>query len=165
MDNDGHSGANYEKIRITAWLGGIKLSHAIASRMAVAVRRTLMAGSLIVVMISSLLALEISIAGEVTAINNIKEWKHPVKDVLLKHNIVIYKVEIYNKTYPVFYVKFPYDPWLGHNDKFFKPLYYETLQANGFWDYSFVDRSSQCKINIKWDKPSKTLTESLEDLK
>ncbi len=26
------------------------------------------------------------------------------------------------------------------------------MQANGFWDYSFIDRGFQCKINITWDK-------------
>ena len=61
-------------------------------------------------------------------------------------------------------MRFPYDPRLAHNDKYFKPLYYETLKANGFWDYSFIDRSFQCKINITWDKKSKTLTESLDDI-
>ena len=122
-------------------------------------------GSLIFFIISNLLVMEIATADDVTVINNIQEWKHPVKDVLIKNKVVIYKVELYHKTYPVFYVKFPYDPWLGHNDNFFKPLYYETLKANGFWDYSFVDRSFRCKITIKWDKKSKTLTESLDDLK
>ena len=68
------------------------------------------------------------------------------------------------KIYPIFYVRFPYDPRLAHNDKYFKPLYYETLKANGFWNYSFIDRSFQSRINITWDKKSKTLTESLDDI-
>ena len=135
------------------------------SGLPVTLRRILIWGSLIFLITSSLLTIEISLAGDVTVISNIKEWQHPVKDVFNKHKVFLYKVELYNKTYPIFYVKFPYDPWLGHNDKFFKPLYYETLRANGFWDYSFIDRSSNCKINIKWDKKSKTLTESLDDIK
>ena len=122
-------------------------------------------GSLIFFIISTLLMVEIATADDVTVINNIQEWTHPVKDVLIKNKVILFKVELYHKTYPVFYVKFPYDPWLGHNDNFFKPLYYETLKANGFWDYSFVDHSFRCKITIKWDKKSKTLTESLDDLK
>jgi len=135
------------------------------SGLPVTLRRILIWGSLIFLITSSLLTIEISLAGDVTVISNIKEWQHPVKEVLNKHKVILYKVELYNKIYPIFYVRFPYDPWLGHNDKFFKPLYYETLKANGFWDYSFIDRSSQCKINIKWDKQSKTLTESLDDFK
>ena len=131
----------------------------------VAVMRTLIAGSLFVFIASGLFTGEIAGADDVTMITNIKEWQHPVKDVLNKNKVILYKVELHNKTYPIFYVKFPYDPWLGHNDKFFKPLYYETLKANGFWDYAFIDQSFRCKVNITWDKKSKTLTESLEDIK
>ena len=130
-----------------------------------ALRQILMVVILAFFLVGGLVDVEIASAGDVTVINNIHEWKHPVKDVLIKHKVVLYKVELYNKTYPIFYVKFPYDPMFAHNDNFFKPLYYETLKANGFWDYSFVDRSFSCKINIKWDKKSKTLTESLDDLK
>ena len=121
-------------------------------------------GSLCFFIISIFLAVDISLASEVTVISNIKEWRHPVKDILIKHKVILYKVELHNKTYPIFYVRFPYDPRLGHNDKYFKPLYYETLKANGFWDYSFIDRSFQCRMNITWDKKSKTLTESLDDI-
>jgi hypothetical protein len=129
------------------------------------VMRALIAGSLFVFIASGLFIGKIAGAGDVTTITNINEWQHPVKDVLSKNKVILYKVELHNKTYPIFYVKFPYDPWLGHNDKFFKPLYYETLKANGFWDYAFIDQSFQCKINITWDKKSKTLTEGLEDIK
>jgi hypothetical protein len=127
--------------------------------------RILIMGSLVFFIISSIFIMKIAIADDVTIINNIKEWKHPVKDVFNKYKVVIYKVELHNKTYPIFYVKFPYAPWFAHNDKFFKPLYYETLKANGFWDYSFIDRESNCRINIKWDKKTRTLTESLDDIK
>jgi hypothetical protein len=127
-------------------------------------KRMLIMGILLSVIISLFLAVDTSLASEVTVISNIKEWQHPVKDIFIKHKVILYKVELHNKTYPIFYVKFPYDPRLGHNDKYFKPLYYETLKANGFWDYSFIDRSFQCRINITWDKKSKTLTESLDDI-
>ena len=114
--------------------------------------------------ISNFLAVDISLANEVIVISNIQDWHHPVKIILNKHKVVLNKVELRNKTYPIFYVRFPYDPRLGHNDKYFKPLYYETLKANGFWDYAFIDRSFQCRINITWDKKSKTLTENLDDI-
>jgi hypothetical protein len=114
--------------------------------------------------LSMFLATDISLAGDVTVISNIKEWHHPVKDVLKKQKVILYKVELHNKTYPIFYVRFPYDPRLGHNDKYFKPLYYETLKANGFWNYAFIDRSFQCRINITWDRKSRTLSENLEDI-
>jgi hypothetical protein len=102
---------------------------------------------------------------EVRVITNIQDWQHPVKKVLEEHRVVLSKVELHHKTYPVFYVRFPADPRFAHNDKFFKPLYYETLQANGFWNYAFVDQSFDCRINIGWDKATRTLTEDLEDLK
>lgn len=141
------------------------MSQKIKSVLPVAVMRAFLAGSLLVFMAGSLFDGAMARAGDVTMITNIKEWQHPVKDVLAKHKVILYKVELRNKTYPVFYVRFPYDPWFGHNDKFFKPLYYETLKANGFWDYSFIDQSFNCKINIKWDKSTKTLTEGMDDLK
>jgi hypothetical protein len=103
-------------------------------------------------------------AGEVKVITDINHWQHPVKAVLQKHKVVLYKVELHNQTYPVFYVKFPYDPMLGHNDRYFRPLYYETLKANGFWNYALVDREDGCRINITWDKKTKTLSENIENL-
>jgi hypothetical protein len=136
----------------------------IKSMLPIILKRMLIMGSLLSVIITIFLAVDTSLAGNVTVISNIKEWQHPVKEVLQKHKVILYKVELHNKTYPIFYVRFPYDPRLGHNDKYFKPLYYETLRANGFWNYSFIDRSFQCRINITWDKKSRTLAESLDDL-
>lgn len=130
----------------------------------VILKRIFIMGSLIFFIASMFLAVDISLASEVTVISNIKEWQHPVKDILIKHKVILYKVELHNKTYPIFYVRFPYDPRLSHNDNYFKPLYYETLKANGFWNYAFVDRSFQSRINITWDKKSRTLTESLDDI-
>jgi hypothetical protein len=140
------------------------LLHKIKSVLPVIFRHILIRGSLLLCIISIFLAMDMSLASEVTVISNIKEWHHPVKDILTKHKVILYKVELRNKTHPIFYVRFPYDPRLGHNDKYFKPLYYETLKANGFRNYAFIDRSFQCKINITWDKKSRTLSESLDDI-
>jgi hypothetical protein len=142
----------------------MKLLNRIKSPLPVILRHILIVGGLFFFLISNFFAVGISQAEEVTVISNIQEWRHPVKDILNKNKVILYKVELHNKTYPIFYVRFPYDPRLGHNDKYFKPLYYETLKANGFWNYSFIDRSFQCKIIITWDKKSKTLTENLEDI-
>lgn len=128
------------------------------------IKPRLIIGSLVFFIFSIFLAVDISPASEVKVISNISQWQHPVKDIFHKHKVVLYKVELHNRTYPIFYVRFPYDPRLGHNDKYFKPLYYETLKANGFWNYAFIDRSFQCRINITWDKKSRTLTESLDDI-
>ena len=120
----------------------------IKSGLPVTLSRILIGGILLFLIISSFLAVGMAIADDVTVISNIKEWQHPVKDVLNKHKVILYKVELYNKTYPIFYVRFPYDPWLGHNDKFFKPLshYREFCQQldqvpSGFLNLSGLGRS------------------------
>ncbi len=143
----------------------MKLFNSIKSVMIVTLKHMVIMGSLIFFIVSSVFVVGNTRAGDFTVITNIKEWQHPVKDVFNKHKVILYKVELYNKTYPVFYVQFPYDPHFAHNDNYFKPLYYETLKAKGFCDYSFIDRDFQCKINIKWNKKSKTLTEGVEDFR
>jgi hypothetical protein len=125
----------------------------------------LWAKRLLFMIISVLFIATMASAGNVKVISDIEEWNHPVKNVLQKHNVILYKVELHDQTYPVFYVKFPYDPWFAHNDKYFRPLYYETLKANGFWDYAFVDHSFDCRININWDKKTKTLSEGMDNIK
>jgi hypothetical protein len=142
----------------------MKLPQKTDSVLLVIFRHRLIRVSLLLFVISVFLVVGISHADEVTVISNIKEWHHPVKDIFNKQNVILYKVELHNKTYPIFYVRFPYDPRLAHNDNYVKPLYYETLKANGFWNYAFIDRSFQCRINITWDNKSKTLTESLDDI-
>jgi hypothetical protein len=127
--------------------------------------RAILAGCLMLMVSSSFLLTVSVMANEVQTITDIRNWHHPVKSVFQKHQVEVSKVELHNQTYPVFYVKFPYDPWLGHNDKYFKPLYYETLKANGFWDYALVDRSAGVRINLRWDKKTKTLSEALESTK
>ena len=44
------------------------------------------------------------------------------------------------------------------------PLYLDALEANGFWSYAFVDRQDGRRINITWDKKTKTMSENIEDL-
>jgi hypothetical protein len=107
----------------------------------------------------------VAMATDVKVITDIKNWQHPVKTVFQKHKVELDKVELHDQTYPVFYVKFPYDPMLGHNDNYFHSLYYDTLAANGFWNYAFVDLDSGNRINITWDKKTKTLSESIENPK
>ncbi len=51
---------------------------------------------------------------------------------------------------------------LGHNDNYFHPLYYDTLAANGFWNYAFADRQDGHRINITWNKQTKTMSENIE---
>lgn len=104
-------------------------------------------------------------ADSVTVITDIHKWRHPVKTIFKKYQVKLYKLELYrNKTYPVFYVRLPYDPHFAHNDRFFTPFYHETLKANGFWDYALVDQQANVKIAIGWDKRTKTMTQDVQDL-
>jgi hypothetical protein len=116
------------------------------------------------ILIGSLFWVTVAMASDVNVITDIKNWHHPVKIVFQKYKVDLYKVELHDKTYSVFYVKFPYDPMLGHNDTYFHPLYLDTLGANGFWSYAFVDREDGRRINITWDKKTKTMSENIEDL-
>ncbi len=107
----------------------------------------------------------ISTAGNMTGVENIQTWKHPVKEVFQKHKVKLHKIELLNnKTYPVFYVTFPYDPHVKHNKPYFISLYYDTLKANGFWKYSFISLDDNLKINLKWNKKTKTVEEDVQDI-
>lgn len=116
------------------------------------------------ILIGSLVWVAVAVANDVETITDIEHWRHPVKRVFQKYKVELYKVELHNKTYPVFYVKFPYDPMLGHNDNYFHTVYYDILEANGFWDYAFVDSQDGIRINITWDKKTKALSENIEQV-
>ena len=72
----------------------IKLCHRTKSVLPLILKRTLMMVSLLFFVLNIFLAANISLAGEVTVISNIKEWHHPVKDVLNKKKVILYKVEL-----------------------------------------------------------------------
>jgi hypothetical protein len=116
------------------------------------------------ILLGGLFWVTVAMAGDVKVITDIKTWHHPVKTVFQKNKVELSKVELHDQNYPVFYVKFPYDPMLGHNDNYFHPLYYDTLKANGFWNYALVDQEGGHRINITWDKKTKTMSEKIEDL-
>lgn len=109
-------------------------------------------------------AVAISMAGNMTGVENIQTWKHPVKEVFQKHKVKLHKIELLNnKTYPVFYVTFPYDPHVKLNKPYFISLYYDTLKANGFWKYSFISPDDKVKITIKWNKNTKAIEEDVQE--
>jgi hypothetical protein len=98
-------------------------------------------------------------------IEDVAKWKHPVKGVLQKYGVVVEKVELRNKgTYPLFYVRLPYDPQLAHNDKYFHRLYAAVLKANGYWDYELVSHVDDVRIRITYDRKSKALSEEVINL-
>ena len=96
-------------------------------------------------------------------VDNIEKWRHPVKKVFERHKVSIKKLELYNnKKYPVFFVDFIYDPMSNSTKDYFNKLYYETLQANGFWDYCFYAITDNIKIKVHWDKQTKSMFLSYE---
>ena len=80
----------------------MKLLNKIKSVVPVIIRRILIMGSMFFFIISNFLAVSIPLAGEVTVISNIQEWQHPVKGILNKHKVNLYKVELHNKVYQCF---------------------------------------------------------------
>jgi hypothetical protein len=103
-------------------------------------------------------------AADRVVIDNVHAWQHPVKQVFQEMNVTLYKVELLqNRTYPVFHVKFPYDPHLGHNDKYFRTLYQKTLKANGYWSYAFVAPEDRVRVRVTYDRAAKTMREQVED--
>jgi hypothetical protein len=81
---------------------------------------------------------------------DIATWQHPVKEVLEKHGIRLYWLELtQNKTYPTFFIEFP--PEI--TDIYYpKKILDEVSYANVYWDYTFIDEKRNLKINVKNDK-------------
>ncbi|MCX7099560.1 MAG: hypothetical protein NTV43_16835 [Methylococcales bacterium] len=91
-------------------------------------------------------------------VDDISNWNHPVHKVLEKNNVTLHKVSFFNNgVYPVFFVDFPYDPLASPNNTFFNKLYFDVLRANGYWDYSFDDKTDKVVISISWDKKLKKM--------
>lgn len=104
---------------------------------------------------------------DAVTIIDIAGWKHPVKGVFQKHNVVLEKVELYkNKTYPLFYVNLPYDPQLRHNNTYFARLYADLARANAYWDYELVSKDDGVRIKVICDRKRNIfIREELMELK
>jgi hypothetical protein len=83
---------------------------------------------------------------------NLTTWSHPAKQVLQKNAVGLDAVQLCNEgKYPIFTVKFPYDPRARTTDWFHR-LYARMAQANGFWSFSFVDVVDNVIVNVTVDK-------------
>lgn len=94
-------------------------------------------------------------------ISDIASWKHPVKDVLVKKNIKILKVELLrNKTYPIFYLEIaPVYEFNSQFAKYFDILLNEIAKANGYWDFRVVDVKKGLKFEVECDKKNKLIND------
>jgi hypothetical protein len=77
-------------------------------------------------------------------------WSHPTKDVLAKYKVPLDALDLCNdKKYPIFHVRFQYEPMLRTADSYFKPLYAEMFKANGNNSLAFIATSSAEVIEIE----------------
>lgn len=86
-------------------------------------------------------------------IRDISKWNHPTKAVFRKYGFQIIKVELINKTYPIFFVK--HTSHKINEANFLK----EIADKNGYWDYKIVDFLSQ--VDVYCDKRQRKITKVL----
>lgn len=93
---------------------------------------------------------------------HLASWRHPAKDVLARHKVVLKKVAfLRNNTYPIFFVDLPSDPQTNASRSFYHALYLELLEANGHCDYALESERDLIRIQIKWDKARETISEDI----
>ncbi|OAN49312.1 hypothetical protein A6A04_04140 [Paramagnetospirillum marisnigri] len=75
-------------------------------------------------------------------------WSHPTKEVMAERQVRLLKAELCREDkFPVFTVKFPYDPQ-GATESYFNPLYVEMAAANGNWPFAFVDPEDNLVVTV-----------------
>ena len=76
-------------------------------------------------------------------------WTHPVRDEVEKRSEahLLWAALCDEQRYPVFGMEFDYDP-NGQTNDFFRPLFYDLLQANGRWPYAIIVPSSKLMIVV-----------------
>lgn len=90
-------------------------------------------------------------------------WQHPTRPVIEQAQGVIRFVMLCSgDTYPVFGVEFPFDPRAATNDYFY-PLYGKVFQANGRWEYSFLEPRDGLLMSLK-KSGENSLSLALEEL-
>lgn len=108
--------------------------------------------------ITTLIVFSSSVHCQDKVIDDVSKWNHPVREVLEKNHVTLYKVSFVKKgVYPIFWVDFPYDPLTSPNNSLFNHLSFDVLKANGYWNYSFADKTDNIIISVKWNKKSKEM--------
>jgi hypothetical protein len=79
-------------------------------------------------------------------------WRHPTRTLLLEQGAEIEQVQLCNDDkYPIFFVRFPYDPQ-GATADYFHPLFEKMRGANGGWPFSFVALTDHTVLNLRYSK-------------
>lgn len=93
---------------------------------------------------------------------DLERWTHPTRPVIEDAGAKIDFVALCREdTYPVFGVRFPYDPRAATDD-YFHPLYANTFLANGGWDFSFLEVDDGVLLSLRGQGDSLAL--DIEDL-
>lgn len=83
---------------------------------------------------------------------SLADWDHPVKKFLTRKDVALERVQLCNnKTYPVFFVSFKFDPQ-GLTQDYFAQIYDGMRTANGNWPYAFVATSDSTVITVSPQK-------------
>jgi len=84
---------------------------------------------------------------------DVNSWKHPTRDVFVKYDIKIDKVEICKNVsrpwitkYPIFSVELKRDP--DRDDDYYIKFYMDLLKANGKWPFTIVDVVSAKIVDV-----------------
>ncbi len=102
---------------------------------------------------------------DVLVISDIASWHHPTKAVFAKYHVKLLKVELHhNRTYPVFFVEFPWDPQTGPNHKLLSRLQLDLLDANGKHNYALQDEQDKIRYELTWHRKTQTLEEEPVEL-
>ncbi len=112
---------------------------------------------LFLVMINSFEVIN-AVGVEKVVITDIKNWNHPVKEVIHKYGVVLKKVELLNnKTYPKFYLEESGEIISDFN--FCKSV----AEANGYWDFELIDDTGGNKqiVKVKADKSIRRIIKAL----
>jgi hypothetical protein len=80
-----------------------------------------------------------------TTITDMNKWQHPTKTVLSAYKLVLLKVELIDKKYPIFYVRFPSSSSLQNSVEFDKFLHV-LAKANAYWPYKLTDGTRSVKV-------------------
>lgn len=91
-----------------------------------------------------------------STIIELTNWRHPTKAVLERNGITLVELHISNK-YPIFRVKFDFDPISSENSRNLNRICYELLEANGMWPYALVDSTDHIRLNVQWRKLKKEM--------
>lgn len=108
---------------------------------------------IIILLINSKLALAV----DQIPVERYENWGHPILAIFKKYNFTVQKVNyLTDKTCPIFYGKFRYDPATGALNSELDEIYYKALKANSYFPYVLIDKSRDLRINVGWKDKQKT---------